>query len=328
MSDYIIRRLVGLVPLLLGISVISFAVIHLAPGKPTDLSTQMNPKVSMEVRERLEKLYGLDQPLHVQYWRWLSRIVRADFGRSFLDDRPVTEKIVERMPITVLINVLAMLLILLMAIPIGVSSAVYRDSIYDRLMTFLVFIGFATPTFWVALLFMSWFGVQLGWLPVSGIKSLDFARMTLSEQIMDVAHHLLLPVMLSAFTGLASISRYMRGNMLDVLRQDYITAARAKGVHERVVLYRHALRNAILPIVTLMGFWVPALLGGSVIFEQIFSIPGMGKLFYDAVMARDYAVVMGMLVIGATLTLVGNLLADIAYAYVDPRIRIDRAQVH
>ncbi|MFH1406591.1 MAG: ABC transporter permease [Candidatus Omnitrophota bacterium] len=324
MLNYIFKRLIGLIPLLLGITVISFAVIHLAPGKPTGALTDLNIKVSLEARQRLEKLYGLDKPLYIQYLEWLKRFVRLDFGRSFVDDRLVSRKILERIPVTLSINILAMLLILLLAIPIGVTSGVKEGGIFDKSMTVFVFLGFAMPTFWLALLLLSLFGVTLGWLPVSGLVSLEFDRLTFIEKVFDIARHLALPVFVSAFGGLAGVSRYMRTSMSEALRQDYIRTARAKGLPEGVVIYKHALRNALLPIVTILGLSVPGLIGGSVIFESIFAIPGIGRLFYDAVMARDYSVVMGMLVVGAILTLLSNLIADVAYAYVDPRIRVTK----
>lgn len=324
MGSYIIRRLLGMIPLILGITIITFAVIHLAPGKPTDLMTQMSPKISAQARVRLEKLYGLDKPIHIQYFNWIKRLVRFDFGRSFVDDRPVAEKIRERIPITLLINVLSIFLILIVAIPIGVISAVKRGSFFDKATTVFVFLGFATPSFWLALLLMLLFGINLGWLPLSGIKSLEFEYFTLWEKIWDVSRHLMLPVFVSAFGGLAGLSRYMRSNMLGVINQDYIRTARAKGLPERQVIFKHGLRNAILPVVTILGLSIPGLIGGSVIFESIFAIPGMGRLFYDSVMARDYSVIMGILVIGAALTLVGNFLADISYSYVDPRIRVGK----
>lgn len=312
-----------MIPIFLGITVISFAVLHLASGAPTEMQTMMQPKVSLEARARLNAIYGLDKPLHIQYFDWLKRLVRFDFGRSFSsDNRPVQEKIMERLPITLFINILSLVLILVVAIPIGVLSAVHRYSLFDKATTLFVFVGFATPTFWLALLLMLVFGVYLDWLPISGLKSLNYEYLGLWGKVVDLGRHLILPVLLSAFGGLAGLSRYMRSNMLEVIRQDYIITARAKGLAERVVIYKHALRNALLPVVTVLGLSIPGLIGGSVIFESIFAIPGMGQLFYGAVMARDYPVVMGELVIGAVLTLIGNLIADISYALVDPRIRV------
>jgi peptide/nickel transport system permease protein len=323
MATYIFKRLFLMIPIFLGITVISFAVLHLAPGAPTEMQTMMQPKVSLEARARLNAIYGLDKPLHIQYVDWLKRLVRFDFGRSFSsDNRPVQEKIMERLPVTLFINILSLVLILVVAIPIGILSAVHRYSLFDKATTLFVFIGFATPTFWLALLLMLVFGVHLDWLPISGLKSLNYEYLGLWGKTVDLGRHLILPVLLSAFGGLAGLSRYMRSNMLEVIRQDYILTARAKGLPERVVIYKHALRNALLPVVTVLGLSIPGLIGGSVIFESIFAIPGMGQLFYGAVMARDYPVVMGELVIGAVLTLIGNLVADISYALVDPRIRV------
>jgi len=311
-----------MVPLLLGITLISFVVIHLAPGEPTDLQTQLNPEASAEMQQRLRQQYGLDRPLHEQYFVWLERLACLDFGDSFAQDhRPVLEKIIERLPVTILINVLSIGLILGTAIPIGILSATRRNSAFDRSTTIFVFLGFAMPSFWLALLLMDFLGVRLGWFPIAGLKSLGFEYLSLPRQILDLAHHLVLPVFVSAFGGLAGFSRYMRSNMLEVVRQDYILTARAKGLSERQVILHHALRNALLPVITILGLSVPGLIGGSVIFETIFAIPGMGKLFYDGVMMRDYPLIMGVLVIGAVLTLIGNLLADLGYAIADPRIR-------
>jgi len=322
MFRYLLKRLLMMIPLLLGITLISFTVIHLAPGEPTDLQTQLNPEVSAELRQRLRSQYDLDKPLIVQYGKWLGRLGRLDFGDSFSQDhRPVADKIAERLPVTILINVLSIAVILAVAIPIGILSATRRNSLFDRATTVFVFVGFATPSFWLALLLMDYFGVRLGWLPIAGLKSLGHEYLGFWGQLMDSTRHLILPVFVSAFGGLAGFSRYMRSNMLEVVRQDYILTARAKGLPERAVIYRHALRNALLPVITILGLSVPALIGGSVIFETIFAIPGMGKLFYDGVMMRDYPLIMGVLVIGAVLTLVGNLLADLGYALADPRIR-------
>lgn len=309
-----------MLPLVLGITIITFVVIHLAPGTPTDIQTQMNPKVSAEAREKLKRIYGLDKPLHHQYLDWLRRLVLLDFGTSFVDGRSVVDKIADALPITVLLNLLSLLIILVVAVPIGVLSAARQYSLFDKMTTVFVFIGFSIPTFWLALLLMIFFGIRLNWLPISGIKSLYLANPTLINRLIDYARHLVLPVFVSAFGGLAGLSRYTRSNMLEVIRQDYIRTARAKGLSEHAVIYKHALRNALMPVITILGLSVPGLIGGSVIFETIFSIPGMGQLFYGSVMARDYPVIMGILFIGAILTLFGNFLADISYALVDPRI--------
>ena len=326
MLTYAVRRLMLAVPLLLGITFVSFLVIHLAPGDPTEVLTgDLRADASADTRKILRETYGLDKPLHVQYWNWLSRLVRLDFGRSFSPDgRPVLTKIGERLPVTLLLNVVEMLIIVAIAIPIGVMSATRQFSTFDKVTTVFVFVGFATPDFWLALLLMILFGAQLGWLPISGLRSLNWEYMSFWSQQWDFVSHLLLPIFVATVGGLAGFSRYMRQSMLEVVRQDYIQSARAKGLAERVVIGKHALRNALLPIVTILGLSVPGLIGGSVIVESIFAIPGMGQLMVQSVFERDYPVIMGNLVIVATLTLVANLVADIAYGLVDPRIRVGR----
>jgi peptide/nickel transport system permease protein len=322
MRLYLLKRILFMLPMLLGITLISFSVIHLAPGTPVELQTTMNPKASLEAQKRLKELYGLDKPLHVQYWDWLKRMAFLDFGRSFSPDRrPVWDKIKERIGITLSLNLLSLILILALALPMGVLAAYWAHSWFDKATTLLVFLGFAMPSFWLALLLILFFGVYLDWLPISGLTSLQFSQFTFWGKVQDLAAHVTLPVLGAAFLGLAGMSRYMRGSMLEVIRQDYITTARAKGLPERTVIFKHALRNALLPVITILGLSVPGLIGGSVIFETIFAIPGMGQLFWGGVMARDYPLVMGELVIGALLTLLGNLLADVSYALVDPRIR-------
>jgi len=321
-TAYISKRLIGMIPLLFGITIISFGMMHLAPGEPSVVGQEFNPKVSVEDIERLRSYYGLDKPLYEQYWQWLSRLAVLDFGQSFsADGRAVLDKVAERIPVTLSINILAMLFIILIAIPIGVASAVRRDSWFDKGMTLFVFIGFAIPSFWLGLLLMIGLGVNLNWLPVSGLHDYSWQQMGFWQQQLDLLEHLLLPVFVSAIGGLAGMSRFMRTGMLDVIRADYITTARAMGVPEGTIRYRLALKNAVLPIITLLGLSIPGLIGGSVIVEQLFSLPGMGLLFFEAVMARDYPLVMGITVIGAVLTLLGNLIADIAYAWADPRIR-------
>ncbi|RII31478.1 MAG: diguanylate cyclase [Geobacter sp.] len=322
MATYLVKRILILIPLMFGITLITFSVIHLAPGEPVEMQVAMNPKVTKEARDRLRKFYGLDKPLHVQYLNWVGKLVRLDLGRSFSpDNRPVVDKIKERLPITLSLNIIALLLEFGLAVPIGILAATHRDTWLDKGITIFVFIGFAVPTFWLALLLMYFFGVKLNWLPISGLHSLGSDSFGLVHYLWDMAKHLLMPVLVASFGSLAGLSRYMRSSMLNVIGQDYITTARAKGLSERVVIYKHALRNALLPLITLFGFSIPGLIGGSVIFETIYAIPGMGQLFYQGVMSRDYPVVMGILVIGAMLTLIGNLIADVSYALADPRIR-------
>ncbi len=319
---YSLKRMLLMVPILLGITLLSFTIMHMAPGGPAEAQMEFSAKASAEARERLRKLYGADQPVHKQYITWLTKFVTLDFGEAFADGRKVKDKIKERLPITLTINFLSLGLVLLIAIPIGVLSATHQYSLLDRLTTVFVFVGFSMPAFWMALLLIYLFGVQWGILPISGISSLDTTGFTFWQWLMDRANHLVLPVFVSAIGGLAGFSRYMRNNMLEVLRQDYIRTARAKGLPERTVIYKHALRNALMPVITILGLALPGIIGGSVIMETIFGIDGMGRLMYQAVFSRDYNVAMGVLVPAAALTMLGNFLADICYAWVDPRVRL------
>ena len=321
---YALRRLVLAVPLLIGITLISFTVIHLAPGEPVDLQAgDLNAQSSAQAKQLLRELYGLDKPLPVQYWNWLVRLARLDFGRSFAPDgRPVLQKIGERLPVTLLLNIVELLIIVSLAVPIGMLSATRQYSLFDKVTTVFVFVGFATPDFWLALLLMILFGAEMCWLPISGLRSLNWEYLSFWRQQWDFLSHLILPILVATFGGLAGFSRYMRQSMLEVVRQDYIQSARAKGLAEAVVIGKHALRNAMLPLVTILGLSLPGLIGGSVIVESIFAIPGMGQLMVQAVFERDYPVIMGNLVIVAILTLFANLCADLVYGLVDPRIRL------
>lgn len=309
----------------IGITLISFFVMHLAPGSPTDMQTSLNPLVNEAYRAKLNALYGLDKPIYEQYWDWFTRLVRFDFGNSLAGDgRPVLDKILERLPLTVGLNVTSLLLALVLALPVGIVSAVNQGKFIDKFFTVLVFLGFALPGFWLALLLMMYLGIEHGILPISGITSLNFHELSLWGKCLDVLHHLILPVLVSTVGAIAGTSRFLRSSMLEVLRQDYILTAKAKGLSKRRVIYRHALRNALLPVITLLGLSVPGLIGGSVIIESIFALPGLGQLFYGAVMARDYPLIMGNLVFGAVLTLAGNLLADFCYKLADPRISLTK----
>ncbi|MGD9663237.1 MAG: ABC transporter permease, partial [Porticoccaceae bacterium] len=250
----ILRKTFWMLLVLWGITLISFWVIHLAPGSPTDMETTLNPLAGEAARQRLEVLYGLDRPIYVQYWDWLLRLLHFDFGNSMsADSRPVLTKIMERLPLTVGMNVTAMLLTLLIAIPVGIASACRQNSLFDRSVTVLVFLGFAMPSFWLALLLMMFFGIELQWLPISGLTSMNYEQLTLWGKFCDLAKHLALPILVYTVGGLASMSRYMRACMLEVLRQDYILTARAKGLSETTIIRRHALRNALLPVITLLG---------------------------------------------------------------------------
>ena len=308
--------------------------MHLAPGDITNNEASFNPKTSAESRQKLRELYNLDKPVIVQYGLWLKRMVKLDFGNSFASHRKpvfwqtkdkdgnVTKGMIqEALPITIIINVIGLIITLVLAIPLGIIAARKHMRWQDKSITLFNFIGFSVPGFWLSLMLMYWLGVANDWFPISGIRSLNHDSLSTFGQLKDTLSHFFMPVIIPSVTGLASITLFVKSGMLDVLHQDYITTARAKGLNEHKVVYTHALRNALLPLITIVGLSIPGLIGGSVISEQIFAIPGMGKLFYSAVMARDFPVVMGILTIGSALTLIGNLIADIAYAWADPRVR-------
>lgn len=334
MLKYLIKRVLWMIPLLIGISLVSFLIIHLAPGDITSNEAAFNPKASEESRQKLREMYNLDKPIIVQYGLWLKRMATLDFGKSFAGhQKPVfwqtTDKdgnitkglIQEALPITLMINLLGLAITLVLAIPLGIIAARKYQGWQDRSITLFNFVGFSIPGFWLSLLLMYWLGVVNNWFPISGLHSLNYESLDTWGKIKDSLSHLFLPVVIPSITGLAGITLFVKNGMLDVLHQDYITTARAKGLNERKVVYTHALRNALLPLITIIGLSIPGLIGGSVIAETIFAIPGMGKLFYDAVLMRDFPVVMGILTIGSALTLIGNLLADVMYAWADPRVR-------
>jgi peptide/nickel transport system permease protein len=270
----------------------------------------------------------------VQYGLWLKRMATLDFGTSFAThQKPVfwqkTDKdgnvtkglIQEALPITLMINILGLILTLVLAIPLGIVAARRYGGWQDKSITLFNFVGFSIPGFWLSLLLMYWLGVMNNWFPISGLHSINHDNLDTWGKLKDSVSHLFMPVIIPSVTGLAGITLFVKNGMLDVLFQDYITTARSKGLSEHKVVYTHALRNALLPLITIVGLSIPGLIGGSVIAETIFAIPGMGKLFYDAVLMRDFPVIMGILTIGSALTLIGNLLADVAYAWADPRVR-------
>ena len=321
MISYLLRRLVQVIPTLIGISLISFFLMQLAPGGPIDRIADLNPHVTPEAKARIRHDMGLDRPIPVQYLRWVKHLALLDFGASFTDGRPVLDKIAERLPATILLNVLAIGLMFLLALPIGWLSAIKAHSLFDKAMTVFVFIGFSLPTYALALWLMIVFGLKLGWLPISGLSSLNFLPVPLWRKILDIARHLVLPTLVLGGTDLAGLSRYTRNSLLEVIHQDFIRAARAKGLSFWRVYGVHAVRNALIPILTILGLMLPDLIGGGVIIETIFAYPGMGRLGYEAIMTRDYNLIMAITVISAALTVLGNFMADVLYAYADPRIR-------
>ncbi|SMC22460.1 peptide/nickel transport system permease protein [Desulfacinum hydrothermale DSM 13146] len=332
MRAYVLKRLLQIVPTLLGITFITFCIIQLAPGNPAVLKLQMASQGEMadtayaqQVIEQTKKLYGLDKPLPVQYLLWVKRVFTFDFGSSFKDHRRVWDKIAERLPITIQINVISIFLVYLIAIPFGIYSATHPETLTDKALTLFFFFLYSLPNFWVAVLLIMFLGGGEFWdlFPVYGIASVGAHTWPWWQQLLDRLWHLVLPVTCLTYGGLAYLSRLTRAELLEVIREDYVRTARAKGLSERVVIFKHAFRNALLPIVTLLAFLLPAMFGGSVIIESIFSIPGMGQLGFEAVLSRDYPVIMAITTLSALLTLVGLLLSDILYAVLDPRIQLE-----
>ncbi|MBU1657171.1 MAG: ABC transporter permease [Candidatus Omnitrophica bacterium] len=326
MRGYVIKRLLLIIPMLIGISFILFVIMHLAPGDPASIRYGLNPDVSESARENFNKIYGLDKPVIVQYGMWMKRFMSLDFGNSFIDDQDVTAKILSKLPATLLLQSSSLIVIFCVALPIGIISAVKRNTIFDKTMTVVVFTGYAMPTFWLALLLIFLFGFKLQWFPISGMDPWYISYLGWTARIKDTAWHLVLPVFVTAFTGLASLSRYSRSSVIEAMQQQYILTARAKELPERRVIFVHAVRNALLPIITILGLTLPALISGSFIFETIFAWPGMGRLGYEAIMNYDYPVVMGVAVISTFLTLSGIFLSDMLYAFIDPRIRYGAKQ--
>ena len=317
MNRYLLRRGVQLGPQLLILFVLSFGLVHLTPGATggVDLNALSGENLE-QMRERL----GLDRPLPVQFGDWLWHAVRLDFGESFMDGRPVRDKIFDRLPATALLTGTALLMSLALAIPFGVLSSLYRNSPLDYGLTVFAFFGVSIPAFWAAIVVIIVFGVQLGWFPVQGMESVG---RSVDSRALDIGHHLILPATVLGLEGTAALTRLVRSSMTDVLVEDYVRTARAKGLAERLVLFRHALKNALLPMVTLVGLRLPSLIGGAVVIETVFAWPGIGRLGWEAVLQRDYPVVMGLVVFTGVLTILGNLLADLAYAAIDPRIKLE-----
>ena len=330
MGRYIAKRLLLLIPTFIGITVITYMMIRLAPGDYTSLRMGLQGElksgaVAKEYIEEEKRLYGLDKPIIVGYWEWVRKLLVLDFGISRKDGRPVSERIAEALPITLSLNIISMVIVYIISIPMGIVSALKKDTLYDRFTSLVLFILYSLPSFWVGLLLLLFLGggEYLNLFPLGGIISDWAADKSLFTRALDVMWHLVLPVITLTYGGFAFLSRYMRANLLEVINQQYIITARAKGLSNARVVFVHAFKNSLVPLVTLMASILPGLLGGSVIVESIFSIPGMGLLAFEAILARDIPVIMAIEAIAAVLTLLGILLADLMYGIVDPRIRLE-----
>jgi peptide/nickel transport system permease protein len=320
MLKFFLRRLAQMIPLLLGITLISFVVMQLAPG---DFLTQMqqDPRISADAIETLRRQYGLDRPWYQQYFLWLANAVRLNFGYSLAYHVPVTTLIGERMFNTFALSLASLIFAWTLAIPLGIIAAVRRNSWIDRAASFFSFAGISIPSFFFALLLLL-FAQRTGWFPVGGMRSVEWDMLTPWGQFLDLMHHLALPTLVLGIQGLAGIMRQMRGNILDTLRENYVIAARARGLPERRVIVKHAARNAINPLITVFGYSLAGLLSGAALVESVMAWPGLGRLILEAVQGRDLYLVMGSFVMGSLLLLLGNLVGDILLALTDPRIKL------
>lgn len=324
MLTYILKRLLLMIPTLFGITLITFILIHLAPGDAIEaMSGGFTAKYSQEAYDKFKEAYGLDKPLPIQYGLWIGKFIKMDFGNSLLDGRPVMEVIKEKLPVTIYLNLVSILIIFLIAIPSGVKAAVEKDRFFDKASGLFFFILYSLFVPWVAIFLISIFSVKLDILPIYGITSDYHSSLSFFGKIWDVIKHSILPVIVLSYTGFAFLSRLTRGSVLETLNQEYIVTARAKGLPEKQVMKKHALRNALIPLVTVFGSILPGLIGGSVIIERIFNIDGMGNLFFLSVQARDRFMIMGLTSLTAIMTLIAIMISDILYAVVDPRIKYD-----
>ena len=316
---YIIKRILQTIPLLIMVSLISFFIIRLSPVDPL-AELKLNPSVSPATVERERQRLGLDKPIIVQYGKWACSFVQGDLGVTSTGEK-VSQKLKERIPNTLLLTSIVILLTWLVGVPLGIIAAVNWKTPFDRILTVLTSIGMAIPSFFFAVLLLI-FAVKTGWFPIGGLTSPNFADMSFIGKLWDITHHLILPVIVLFTISLAGLQRQMRANMLDVLDSDYVNFARAKGLSEFSVIYKHALRNAINPMITLLGFEFAGLLSGAALTEYVFQYPGLGRLILEAVMKSDINLVMASLMMGAIMLVLGNLIADILLIITDPRIRV------
>lgn len=327
MGTFILRRVLGAIPLLLGIATLVFFVLNLAPGDPA--AAYMNPNMPPEIIEQLRVNLGLDQPVHVRYVKWMMSFFTGDWGYSFAQSRPVAAILLDALPNTLILAAISLVLVFLIGVVVGVFQAVRQNSLTDSSLSVVGLFFYSMPSFWLGLMLMLVFSLKAsewGWpfsLPPTGVTSVDYDFMTAGEQIRDRLAHLVLPVATLTLALAAGVARYTRGQMLEVVRQDYIRTARAKGLPERTVIFKHALRNSMIPVITLLGLNLPYLFSGAVFIEYIFAWPGMGRVIVDAIYQRDYPLVMATSFLFAAIVVIGNLVADVLYAVADPRIRYD-----
>lgn len=320
MFAYLLRRLSVALLLLWGVLTLTFAIVHLAPGDPVDLMVQ--PDMSRADIAQLRQALGLDRPILVQYRDWMGATLRGDLGVSLSQQRPVATILRETIPMTLRLSLLALLLHYTVGTVLGVIAATRRGSNAGRATDVAGLVLYSIPTFWLGLMLQLLFAYQLRWLPSGGAPQLDFAWSHAGPWLVENLRHTALPLFVLGISGTAGVARFMRGSMLETLHEDFVRTARSKGLPPRVVFWKHALRNAAIPLVTLIGLGLPFVLSGAMATEVVFGWPGMGRLTVDAIFARDYPVILATTMISATLVVLGNLLADIGYSLVDPRIRV------
>lgn len=318
MGRYIRKRLLQVIPVVFGITVLTFVIMQFAPGGP--LTGMLSPRSSPEALQRAREALGLDKPVLIQYWNWLKELVQGNFGYSTYNGQPVLDQILERLPATLLLTVTAFIISFVVGIPLGVYSATHKYSKGDYGLTVFSFIGISIPSFFFGMGLIYLFSLKLGWLPTSGFGSATF-RGTGMALVLHKLRYLIMPALVMSLSNLATVMRFARSSMIETLNQDYIRTARAKGLSEKIVIYRHALKNSMIPVITIFGQSIPNLFGGTYITEKVFGWPGMGLLGVDAITNRDYQILMGLTLFTAILVMLGNLLADIMYSLVDPRIR-------
>ena len=321
MARYLAGRLLQMLPLLVGISFLLFFLLTLAPGDPVDMFIMSDPNVDAQNIEALKRAYGLDQPMIVRYVKWLGRTVRGDLGWSIRFKQPVSQLIAERLPNTLTLTMTGFILALLLAVPVGIYAALRQYSLTDYLVSFLSFLGFSVPLFWFGIIMIYIFAVKLRVVPPGGFQTTGVAPGW--PAVFDRLRYMLLPAAVVAFYTAALLVRYVRSSMLEALRQDYIRTARSKGLRERTVINKHAFRNALMPLVTILSLAIPALFGGAPVTETVFGWPGTGQLLVQSVLSGDSIVAMAMLMIIAVLVVAASLVADVAYAWLDPRIRYE-----
>lgn len=315
---YILKRILQTIPLLFIVSIVSFALIRLSPVDPL-AELRLNPSISQETLERERARLGLDKNIAVQYGLWAKSFIKGDLGITS-NGEAVAQKLKERIPNTLLLTSIVIFLTWLVGVPLGILAAVKWKSPLDRILTVLTSIGMAIPSFFFAVLLLI-FAVKTGWFPIGGLTSSNFLEMTLGQKILDISKHLILPVTVLFTVSLAGLQRQMRANLLDVMDSDYVKFARAKGISEFKVIFKHALRNAVNPMITLLGFEFAGLLSGAALTEYVFQYPGLGRLILEAVMKSDINLVMASLMMGAIMLILGNLIADLLLIFTDPRIR-------